>query len=129
MRVGYLVGGGLHGVSATWPSSAAPPHLKLRTWVARWARIRQPDHRMQSNEVSITGTQEPRRHMLRRWPTALGVGVAALTLSDFDDGREFAIVLLRIIESQVGEPRLGSPVWLRSLESSSEQHAGMPHRR
>jgi hypothetical protein len=73
MRVGYLVGGGLHGVSATWPSSAAPPHLKLRTWVARWARIRQPDHRMQSNEVSITGTQEPRRHMLRRWPTALGV--------------------------------------------------------
>jgi len=50
---------------------------------------------MQSNDVSITGTQEPRRHMLlRRWPTALGVGVAALTLSDFDDGREFAIVLL-----------------------------------
>jgi hypothetical protein len=47
---------------------------------------------MQSNEVSITGAQEPRRHMLlRRWPTALGVGVAALTLSDFDDGREFAI--------------------------------------
>jgi hypothetical protein len=50
---------------------------------------------MQSNDVSITGAQEPRRHMLlRRWPTALGVGVAALTLSDFDDGREFAIVLL-----------------------------------
>src|SRR5215216_3157717 len=50
---------------------------------------------MQSNEVSITGAQEPRRHMLlRRWPTALGVGVAALMLSDFDDGREFAIVLL-----------------------------------
>jgi hypothetical protein len=29
-----------------------------------------------------------------RWPTVLGVGVAALTLSEFDDGREFAIVLL-----------------------------------
>jgi hypothetical protein len=32
--------------------------------------------------------------LLRRWPTVLGVGVAALTLSDFDDGREFAIALL-----------------------------------
>jgi diacylglycerol kinase len=39
--------------------------------------------------------QRPRLYaLLRRWPTALGVGVAALTLSDFDDGREFAIVLL-----------------------------------
>ena len=51
---------------------------------------------MQSNEASIAGAEEkPRVHaLLRRWPTVLGFGVAALTLSDFDDGREFAIVLL-----------------------------------
>jgi hypothetical protein len=39
-----------------------------------------------------------RGHVYARYcvggPTVLGVGVAALTLSDFDDGREFAIVLL-----------------------------------
>ncbi len=51
---------------------------------------------MQMNEASSNAVQErPRLHaLLRRWPTALGFAVAALTLSDFDEGREFAIVLL-----------------------------------
>ena len=45
--------------------------------------------------MSTAIQQRPRLYaLLRRWPTALGVGVAALTLSDLDDGREFAIVLL-----------------------------------
>jgi hypothetical protein len=45
--------------------------------------------------MSTATEQKPRLYaLLRRWPTVLGVGVAALTLSDFDDGREFAIVLL-----------------------------------
>jgi hypothetical protein len=45
--------------------------------------------------MSAASEQRPRLYaLLRRWPTVLGVGVAALTLSDFDDGREFAIVLL-----------------------------------
>jgi hypothetical protein len=45
--------------------------------------------------MSTATEQRPRLYaLLRRWPTVLGVGVAALTLSDFDDGREFAIVLL-----------------------------------
>jgi adenylate cyclase len=45
--------------------------------------------------MNAASEQRPRLYaLLRRWPTVLGVGVAALTLSDFDDGREFAIVLL-----------------------------------
>ena len=45
--------------------------------------------------MSAASEQRPRLYaLLRRWPTVLGVVVAALTLSDFDDGREFAIVLL-----------------------------------
>jgi hypothetical protein len=45
--------------------------------------------------MSAASEQRPRLYaLLRRWPTVLGVSVAALTLSDFDDGREFAIVLL-----------------------------------
>jgi hypothetical protein len=51
---------------------------------------------MESLEVSIRAIDEkPRWYaLLRRWPTALGFGIAALTLADFDDGRELAIVLL-----------------------------------
>ena len=51
---------------------------------------------MQTNDASsAVAAGKPRLNaLLRRWPTALGIGVAALTLSDFDDGREFAIVLL-----------------------------------
>jgi hypothetical protein len=51
---------------------------------------------MQTNDASsAVAESKPRLNtLLRRWPTALGIGVAALTLSDFDDGREFAIVLL-----------------------------------
>jgi hypothetical protein len=52
------------------------------------------DHQWDSG-MSAASEQRPRLYaLLRRWPTVLGVGVAALTLSDFDDGREFAIVLL-----------------------------------
>jgi hypothetical protein len=51
---------------------------------------------MQTNDASsAVAAGKPRLNaLLRRRPTALGIGVAALTLSDFDDGREFAIVLL-----------------------------------
>jgi hypothetical protein len=51
---------------------------------------------MQTNDVSSAAVQDRSRlaALLHRWPTALGFGVAALTLSDFEDGREFAIVLL-----------------------------------
>ena len=52
---------------------------------------------MQTNDASSAAVQDKSRPyaLLRRWPAALGFGVATLTLSDFDDGREFAIVLLR----------------------------------
>jgi hypothetical protein len=52
--------------------------------------------KMQTNDASsAVAESKPRLNaLLRRWPTALVIGVAALTLSDFDDGREFAIVLL-----------------------------------
>jgi hypothetical protein len=54
--------------------------------------------------------ERPRLHaLLRRWPTALGVGVAALTLSDFDDGREFAIVLLIASVGYLTIAALGRP--------------------
>jgi hypothetical protein len=51
---------------------------------------------MQTNDVTSTAVQDRSRlaALLHRWPTALGIGVAALMLSDIDDGREFAIVLL-----------------------------------
>jgi hypothetical protein len=45
--------------------------------------------------MSTVIEQRPRLYaLLRRWPTVLGLGVAAFMLSDFEDGREFAIVLL-----------------------------------
>ena len=45
--------------------------------------------------MSAASEQRPRLYaLLRRWPTVLGVGGRSVTLSDFDDGREFAIVLL-----------------------------------
>jgi diacylglycerol kinase len=51
---------------------------------------------MPTNDASSAVVRDrPRLHaLLRRWPAALGFAVAALTLCDFDDGREFAIVLL-----------------------------------
>jgi hypothetical protein len=45
---------------------------------------------MQTNDASSTAVADMPRlsALLRRWPTALGFGVAALMLSDFEDGRE-----------------------------------------
>jgi hypothetical protein len=43
---------------------------------------------MQTNDASSTAVADMPRlsALLRRWPTALGFGVAALMLSDFEDG-------------------------------------------